>query len=64
MGGIVIGVNRNIYEVIDALPKKFTLIVIVRQRIGDWTQKIIVSYGPNFRNRRGTLWDEIREIGW
>lgn len=37
--------------------------MIVKQRTGDWTQKITATYGSNSRDRRGTLRDEIRKIG-
>lgn len=35
-GGIAIGVNRNCYEILDTSTSEFTLIVIVRKRIGGW----------------------------
>lgn len=62
-GGIAIAVNRNRYKVLDVLPKEYTLTVIVKQRSDDWIQKITTTCSPNFRERRGTLWDEIRKIG-
>lgn len=63
LGGIAIGVNQNGYETLNTYAKEFTLTVIIKQRSSDWIQRVTATYGPNHRDRRGTLWDEIYEIG-
>lgn len=63
-GGILIGINKNFYEILDSWAMEFTLTVILKQKANGWIQKITTTYGPNQRDRRGVLWDEIMEISY
>ena len=61
-GGILVGVNDNLFDVLSVWVKEFSVSVLLKNKVDSFEWIFSVVYGPTVSHLRGSFLDEIREI--
>jgi hypothetical protein len=61
-GGILVGVNCDLFDIIAWEIKKFSVSVVVRNKIYDFTCRITTVYGSAYEERKQEFVSELHEL--
>jgi mannosylglycoprotein endo-beta-mannosidase len=61
-GGILVGINDNLFDVLSVWVKEFSVSVLLKNKRDSFEWIFSVVYGPTVSHLRGAFFDEIRSI--